>query len=67
MHDLLKIKLMDNMNGKYYQLIGFKSNGLDTTGYQVVEITLYDPNTQKIVNVTGKDLHRLSVITKENF
>jgi hypothetical protein len=66
MNELLKIRMVDQQTGKYFQLVGFRSQGSDDSGYHVVEITLYDVDTRKIILVSGRDLHRLTPIRDGN-
>ena len=51
MNKLLTIRIHNNITGKTYNLLGFRSAGDDRSGILVTSITLHDVDNRKVIVV----------------
>lgn len=51
MNKLLDVQVVNNVTGKNYKLLGFRSAGDDRAGIRVTSITLHDVDNRQVIIV----------------
>ena len=51
MNKLLEIRVVNQVTGRSYKLLGFRSRGDDRSGINVVSITLHDVDNRQVIVV----------------
>ena len=51
MNKLLEISVLNQVTGKSYKLLGFRSRGDDRAGINVTSITLHDVSSREVIVV----------------
>lgn len=65
MNKLLQIRVLNNVTGKNYKLLGFSSAGDDRIGFRIVSLRLLDVDARNIFVVTeGPDLKKYTLVNE---
>lgn len=63
MNELNKLRVMNNVTGKSFPLLGFSSKGDDRTGWNVNEIIVYDADSRVVFAINNPiELRKYSLI-----
>jgi hypothetical protein len=63
MNKLLEIRVLNNTNGRSYSLLGFRSQGDDRSGINVIGITLHDVDNRQVIVVDNPvDMRKYQLI-----
>jgi len=64
MNKLLEIRVVNNVTGKTYHVLGFRSKGDDRSGIQVTSVTLHDVSDRQVVVVDNPlEMKKYQVLT----
>jgi hypothetical protein len=65
MNKLLQIRIIDETTGNKYHLLGFRSQGDDRSGINVISVTLHDVDNRQVIIVDNPvKMKKYSVIVE---